>query len=210
MHLLSTSCNLSPTKHSRAWYLVRRRNRIVDVHREAAGNPCHVSFDHVHHARGNLRIARGDVARDRDLGRVGGPAAGDGDLCARDVPLRRAGDVQTDLLDADEVLCGMVSSVRTLVMKTIGTYVAVRDAFGQRGRQLRRVLVRELERVKRRAPLGNLEPLRAGAIPRCGRLPARHLAHCSRTFVSSRSSETVTRTYGKSRRGRRGTGCCRV
>lgn len=50
------------------------------------------------------RVAGLDVARDGDLGRVRRAAAGDFDLRTADVPLRRFGDVQPDLLDADEIL----------------------------------------------------------------------------------------------------------
>jgi hypothetical protein len=40
----------------------------------------------------------------RNLGRVAGATASDGDLGARNVPLRGTVNVETDLLDTDEVL----------------------------------------------------------------------------------------------------------
>jgi hypothetical protein len=75
----------SSREGSRARDHVRRRRRVrVDADRQA--------------------LVRGRVRRHRHLRRVARPAAGDGDLRARRVPLRGTGDVQADLLDLHEIL----------------------------------------------------------------------------------------------------------
>lgn len=83
-------------------------------------------------------VVGSDISGDRDLAGVCGSTAGDGDLCAGNVPLRRAGDVQSDLFNADEV-------------------VAVFDALGDSSRQLSGIEISEAERgAEDGAPLRNL------------------------------------------------------
>jgi hypothetical protein len=65
------------------------------------------------------------------------------------------------------------------------TYVAVRHALRERGRERARIVVRKAHRRARparvrRAPLRDLEPARARPVPRRRRRPRRHLAQVDR------------------------------
>lgn len=53
---------------------------------------------------GDARIVGGDVSRDRHFGRRSVATVGDLDLGTGDVPLRSTGDVQSKVLDSEEVL----------------------------------------------------------------------------------------------------------
>jgi hypothetical protein len=97
MHLHHSSPPTSPfhelaAEDSRAGILVRSRNRVVDVDENAR-------------VRGLVSAGEGDL-----VGGLGAAAAGDGDLGARDVELgaaRALGDVQADVLGAEEVVAGL-------------------------------------------------------------------------------------------------------
>lgn len=136
--------NLSPPDN-RARNRVRGRNGIVDVNRKAG-------------------IARGYVSWDGDFGRAATSSPSDLDLGARDVELRRPSDMETNLLDANEVFAGgraLRDSSRNLVL-----------AFNL-----------ELEWVKCGSELSNLEPVRATAVPRGGGAPGGHLAKVYRCWA---------------------------
>ena len=53
---------------------------------------------------GETRIASGQVARDGNLARASTSTTGHPNLGAGNVELRRAGDVQTDMLDTEQIL----------------------------------------------------------------------------------------------------------
>jgi hypothetical protein len=72
-------------------YGVSRRDRVVNVDSET-------------------RIVGLSVAGDRNLRWVSGPTTANADLCAGNVPLRGTSNMQSSLLNTDEVLQTAVSS----------------------------------------------------------------------------------------------------
>lgn len=101
------------------------------------------------------RVTGRDVARDGNLRGVCTAAALHSDLGAGDIPLRRAGDVQANLLNAEQIL--KIAFVRRHGVKRMnGTYITVGNARRNCSGQLGKVEIGKRERVESRAPLSNL------------------------------------------------------
>jgi len=113
----------------------------------------------------NPLTAGRDVSRDRDLGWVAATIAGDLCLSAGDVELGSTSNVETNLLNADEVLEKGVS-VYNGFTRNKDAHLARGSGGRDGGRQGACAVRAELEWVEGGAPLGDLEPVGTAAVPR--------------------------------------------